>query len=338
MRMPGFLFTAAAVWTGAVCAGDVQTFDTAKVPPLTRFLEEHPLDQQAPAIRVALIQWEAGSKDVVDVVCPGVFAPLPDRSIKYSGELLAQFIVGSAAHQLLEPGDKGKLMPVQLAGVKSMLKAYRSMLATDEDARISRLDELSRDEAEGSLERVLTPLVIENCLPATTAGRRFPWTFGMTRAQVSAVEGYGPYRSFSNGDLETYNAVFDGHFQNFQFFFRDDKLARIGVYTFEGPDLAAALEAWGTLYSAMQRSFGAIETPANVPPTKDDAQSLEAFKSRARSLLEKDGKPQMAPVNQPDDATSFASMSTYDSPAGKTYFVTLFFDPPSVRGSHSVKP
>jgi hypothetical protein len=336
--MPGFLFTAAAMWTGAVCAGDVQTFDSTKVPPLTRFLEEHPFDQQAPAIRAALIQWEADSKDVVDVVCPGVFAPLPDRSIKYSSELLVQFIFGSAAHQLLQPGDKGKLMPAQLAGAKSMLKAYRSMLVAEKDARIPRFDELSRNEADGSLERVLTPLVIENCLPGDATTARFPWTFGMTHAQVSAVEGYGPYRSFSNGDLETYNAVFDGRFENFQFFFRDDKLARIGVYTFEGRDLAPAVDAWGDLYVGMQRSFGAIETPGNISPTKNDAQSMEAFKSRARELLEKGGKPQMAPVNQPGDTFSFASLNTYDSPAGKTYFVTLFFDPPDARGNNSVRP
>lgn len=58
----------------------------------------------------------------------------------------------------------------------------------------------------------------------------------MSHAQVAAVEGFGPHRSFRNGDLETYNTIFDGRFENFQFFFRDDKLRRIGVYTFEGTD------------------------------------------------------------------------------------------------------
>jgi hypothetical protein len=326
MRIPGAFLVASLLWAGAVDAGDAP-LDSSRVAPLTQFLEQRPLDPQAPAARAALIQWEADSKDVVDVVCPGVLAPLPDASIKYNGELLAQFIFGSAAHQLLVPEDRGKLMPAQLAGVRSMLRAYRSLLAADRDARIPRFDELARQDDDGSLGEVLTARVIEHCLPAAPASGRFPWSFGMTHAQVAAVEGYGPYRSFSNGDLETYNGVFDGRFQNFQFFFRDDKLTRIGVYTFEGPDLAAAVHAWGDLYAGMQRSFGAIETPGNVAPTKNDAQSLEAFEARARATLDKGGKPQMAPVNRPADVSAFASLNTYDSPAGRIYFVTLYFDP-----------
>ncbi|HTV85422.1 MAG TPA: hypothetical protein VME63_08450 [Dyella sp.] len=148
---------------GAWASDNPVLVDNAKVVPLTRFLEQQPLDENAPLIRSALISWEDKSKDVVDVVCPGVFSPLPDDTIKYNGELLTQFIFGSAAYQIANPSEKGKLMPAQLAGMRSMLKAYRAILAKDPSARIPRFDELSKDDEQGSLPQVLQPLVAANC-------------------------------------------------------------------------------------------------------------------------------------------------------------------------------
>ncbi|WP_233840667.1 hypothetical protein [Dyella sp. 2HG41-7] len=150
--------------TGAAAAADSPALiDNSKVVPVTRFLEDQPLNENAPALRAALMDWEEKSKDVVDVVCPGVFAPLPDDHIKYGSELVVQFIFGSAAYQIANPGEKGKLMPAQLAGMRSMLKAYRSFLARDPSARIPRYDELSKDDEQGTLPKVLEPLVIANC-------------------------------------------------------------------------------------------------------------------------------------------------------------------------------
>lgn len=342
--MRGFLFAVlfASTYlpTGYASAADGGGLDTAKVVSLTRFLEDHPLDNRAPPIRSALIKWEADSNEVVDVVCPGVFAPLPDKAVKYNGELLAQFIFGSGAHQLAVPDDKGKLMPAQLAGMTSMLKAYRALLAADKDARIPRFDTLSRDDADGSLLSTLEPLVIANCLPKQTAKSRFPWTFGMSKAQVSALKSYGPYRSFSNGDLETYNGVFDGHFENFQFFLSENRLQRIGIFTYEGTDLTAATRAWGELYTSMRRNFGTIDTPGNKAPSKQNANSMQAFEANARSLASQDGKVQMAPLKEPSDAFLFASFTRQELQGTMIYYVTLYFDPPyelatagSARGS-----
>jgi hypothetical protein len=312
-------------------ADDNVPLDTSKVVPLTRFLEAHPLDKQAPLVRAALMKWETDSKDVFDVVCPGVIAPVPDKSIKYSGELLVQYIFGGGAHQLEVPADQGKLMPSQLAGVSSMLRAYTQLLGTDQNARIPRFDALLQDEAAGSLAGKLEPLVIAHCLPKPAGTARFPWTIGMTKAQVSAVDGYGPYRSFKNGDLETYNAVFDGHFANFQFFFRDDRLWRIGIYTFEGTDPAAAAQAWGKLYEGMQRSFGGMETPGNTQPTAADAHSMQAFETTAQALVTAGGKAQMAPLHQPSDGYSFASFSTFEVQGTRFYNVTMYFDAPHAK-------
>jgi hypothetical protein len=136
---------------------------TDQVVGLTRFLEEKPLDESAPSIRSLLIDWEEKSKDVVDYVCPGVLAPIPADDVPNSAELLVQFIFGSAAHQIANPSDKGKVVPGQLAGMRSMLKAYGAFLSADPAARIPRLDELSQMDATGTLPEYLEPIAVREC-------------------------------------------------------------------------------------------------------------------------------------------------------------------------------
>jgi hypothetical protein len=136
---------------------------TSQVVGLTKFLEEQPRHEQAPAIRALMLDWEDKTKDVVDYVCPGVLAPVPDDGVPNGPELLAQFIFGSAAFQIANPSQKGALQPSQLAGMRSMLKAYQAFLASDPNARIPRLDELSAKEADGSLAAYLEPVVTAEC-------------------------------------------------------------------------------------------------------------------------------------------------------------------------------
>jgi hypothetical protein len=56
----------------------------------------------------------------------------------------------------------------------------------------------------------------------------------MSPQEVTSQVDAGPYKSFTNGDLETYNGLFDGHKENVQFFFKEGRLVRIGVYLYEG--------------------------------------------------------------------------------------------------------
>lgn len=166
MRSVGFCLLVVLMLTvsgTASAADDLPLLDNSNVAPLTKLLEEQPFHKDAPIIRAALLKWEDASKDVVDVVCPPVLSPLPNKSIKYGGELIAQFIFGSAAYQLTNPSEKGKLQPAQLAGMRSLLKAYRSMLAIDPKARVPRLDELVQSETDGSLPKVMEALVTASC-------------------------------------------------------------------------------------------------------------------------------------------------------------------------------
>jgi len=157
------IFAATVVLLAANADARTQTLSHEQVIKAVAFLEQRPNDETAPALRSLLVDWEDKSRDVVDYVCPEVLAPIPADDVPNSSELLGQFIFGSAAFQLAHPDQKGKLQPGQLAGMRSMLRAYQSMLALDQAARIPRLDELSAKEADGTLPAYLAPVVAAGC-------------------------------------------------------------------------------------------------------------------------------------------------------------------------------
>jgi hypothetical protein len=173
----------------------------------------------------------------------------------------------------------------------------------------------------GSLLFLLAGLV---ATPAYAGCDGVPWKFGMSPKEVAEVTECGPYKSFSNGDLETYNGVFDGKNENFQFFFQDGKLRRIGIYLYEGHDPSAGAKVWLRLYPTMTRLFGNIETPRNIAPASEGA--MGAFTAKALEEVQGPGKIQMAPVAQPKDAFVFASFMRNDVGDEKLYNVVLYYD------------
>src|SRR5256714_11579070 len=75
-----------------------------------------------------------------------------------------------------------------------------------------------------------------------------PWQFGMTKQQIKSIGQFGPYKSFKNGDLETYNGIYRGHKENVQFYFEKDRLVRIGVYLYESEDKQKAAAMFARVY------------------------------------------------------------------------------------------
>jgi hypothetical protein len=154
-----------------------------------------------------------------------------------------------------------------------------------------------------------------------------PWKFGMSQEQVRMVAECGPYASFRNGDLETYRGVFAGQERNFQFFFKEGHLRRIGVYAYEGTNSEAAVKAFLQLYKDIYAQFGKIETPG-LPELSMGEQGSEAdFFSGVSKLLQASGKAQMAPYSQPSDSRVFASIRSGDVQGKTYYYVILYFDP-----------
>lgn len=152
-------------------AGRKAKVDSKQVVGLTRFLEEQPLHEDAPQIRSLLIDWDEKTKDVVDVVCLDLVFAVANPAVPNGPELMGQFIFGSAAHQLANPADKGKLLPSQMAGLRSMLKVYAAFLAADPDARIAVMDEWLARQAAGTLEGELTAAVASQCADKPADGK-----------------------------------------------------------------------------------------------------------------------------------------------------------------------
>jgi hypothetical protein len=145
----------------------------------------------------------------------------------------------------------------------------------------------------------------------------------MSAAEIRAVESYGPYKAFSNGDLETYNGDFGGKKENVQFFLKDNRLWRIGVSTYEGPDLSEATRAWIHTYSTLQSTYGQMETPQIQGATP------EAIAESARTIVAAGGKAQMAPLKQPEGKFVFSSFTSFTSGDIKYYTVTVNYDQPA---------
>jgi hypothetical protein len=75
----------------------------------------------------------------------------------------------------------------------------------------------------------------------------------MTPAQVTSFKEFGPYKAFSNGDLETFNGRYHGHKQNVQFYFQGSRLRRIAVSLGEGTDRKKAVATCEQVYELLQR-------------------------------------------------------------------------------------
>ncbi|HCH0556609.1 TPA: hypothetical protein NKO30_006741 [Pseudomonas aeruginosa] len=162
--------------------------------------------------------------------------------------------------------------------------------------------------------------LIFSTLPAFAAGFG-PWDFGMSVEQVLAIRTHGPYRAFSNGDLETDNADFGGEARNFQFYFEDGRLRRIAIRTYEGKDLVQATQAWRDTYIALKSLHGPVETPDLV------GASLDELANSAMSTVANSGKAQMAPVSQPEGAFVFSSFNSFRYQDTTYYMVTVNYDP-----------
>jgi hypothetical protein len=153
-----------------------------------------------------------------------------------------------------------------------------------------------------------------------------PWKFGMTKAEVASFKEFGPYKEFSNGDLETFNGRFHGHKENIQFFFQGGRLRRIGVYLGEGTDTKKAVATFERAYRLLQQDYGKIEVPemkvsggGTPPPTVIAAGAI------ANAAVT--GKTQMAPIHQPKEVFVFASVYHAYVRGQSSFAIAVMFNP-----------
>jgi hypothetical protein len=154
------------------------------------------------------------------------------------------------------------------------------------------------------------------------------WQFGMSPDQVLEQKDFGPYKTFSNGDLETYAGTFGGSKENVQFYFKGDKLVRMLVSRYEGKDIKEAARVFGETYRILRSMYGAIETPdviTSQPGREIDPESLAIASGSQVELL---GKTQMAPRKQPGNAFVFSSFAKTQVAGDTYYYVRVVYDPP----------
>jgi len=148
----------------------------------------------------------------------------------------------------------------------------------------------------------------------------------MTPEEVTSFEKLGPYQRFKNGDVETYQARFDGRKENVQFFFRENRLARIAVYLYEGQDIHAARKVWIRAYKSLRATYGELELPDIHVAPESDPVDVKILSFAAAANVDVEGKTQMAPIKQPEDAFVFSSFMRYQHAGSNYYLVTITFD------------
>lgn len=131
---------------------------------MTQQLEQRPLAPEADSLRQQLYEWTTESDAVMITVCD-VLGPIPsDEALPYAKELLVQSFFGNAAYQLQYPGSKDDQLKLQLAGITSMLKAYRNIVKQQPEARIATYDTWLKALDSDKLAQRLLPTIAQKCL------------------------------------------------------------------------------------------------------------------------------------------------------------------------------
>ena len=169
-------------------------------------------------------------------------------------------------------------------------------------------------------------LLVFLCASFASASGLAPWSFGMTKEEVVGFTDLGPYKTFSNGDIETYNGVFDGGKENVQFFFVQGSLRRIGIYLYEGNDVNAARAAWIKAYTSLKAKYGDIEVPDVHADPKSDPINPEVLSIAAALNANLLGKTVMAPKVQPTDMRVGSTIWRHDVQGVRFFYVSISLD------------
>ena len=176
--------------------------------------------------------------------------------------------------------------------------------------------------------RVIFSLIIGLLLPISARAAGLPpWEFGMSSSQVASFKKYGPYKTFANGDLETYSRPFHGHKVNVQFFFSGGHLQRIAVFLYEGTDPKGGIPAWRAAYEALQKDYGRIISPNIRVSPSSESLNPEIHAVVAAANADATGESRMMPAKQPPGMHVFARLFTGNVEGKKWYYMNIVYDP-----------
>ena len=154
-----------------------------------------------------------------------------------------------------------------------------------------------------------------------------PWEFGMSREQVKSLKQFAPYKTFSNGDLETHKGIYQGRKENVQFFFGPRGLQRIGIYIFEGKDPKKAAVAFRRAYGILQKEYGAVATPDLHKGRGSEPLTPEVIAIAAVVHAGVLGRTTILPKRQPKGMKVKADVMGLRAREGPMFAVAIFLDP-----------
>lgn len=157
------LVALAAPARAAAERGPSTSAERTRAVDVTRRLERDPLGPGASGDRRWLIQWIVDIPDIEVRGCPGPLDVLKqDDGSRYGKVLFVQSMFGMAAFLIEHPRERRDWVKVQLAGMESVLRAYRSLLDSEPGARWKELDLLLEARRRGRLREVIEE-TMESC-------------------------------------------------------------------------------------------------------------------------------------------------------------------------------
>jgi hypothetical protein len=163
-------------------------------------------------------------------------------------------------------------------------------------------------------------------LAATGAGLP-PWQFGMTKEQVVSFKQFGPYRTFKNGDPETFNGMYRGQRHNVQFYFENNRLIRIAVSLGEGTDRDKGIATFRQAYGILQKDYGSVKIPELHVTRGSEPVPIDAMAIAAAANAFVTGHTHIIPLKQPRDMRVSGQIMSWVTGSERLYGVVIDFDP-----------
>ena len=110
------------------------------------------------------------------------------------------------------------------------------------------------------------------------------WSFGMSREQVQAQKGHGPYYPFKNGDLGSQAGPFQGERVPISFYFNGDRLVRVMLIAYSGSDIESVEEAVRLGVLQLSSDFGGVELPGSPLAPATSGAVVAAFNAQLLGL------------------------------------------------------
>jgi hypothetical protein len=117
-----------------------------------------------------------------------------------------------------------------------------------------------------------------------------PWRFGMSKAQVLAIEQFAPYTPVASTEgLETQKGPFMGETRNVSFAFGLGGLSHIQIWVYEGKSYEEAIQQFHHAYQHLVENFGPVHQDGNPWPADLTAETLA---SRIPPEYQESGSPE----------------------------------------------